>query len=108
VRLVAEPDHERRALRGVGEDVLKQDVSARREVFRGHLDQGRAGGHGHAHHALLVFGQRPPEGDALGDHRGRVARAPGLLTAALPGLVDDVADRPLHRGDVIEQAGVVQ
>ena len=59
--------------------------------------------------AVLVLGERPPERGPLGDDRGGVARGGLPLAAALPpGLLDDLADRALHRRDVVEEAAVAQ
>ena len=53
--------------------------------------------------------ERAPESRALGDDRGCVAPdVPGLAAVLLPGLADDLADRPFHRGHVIEEPAVSQ
>ena len=91
------------------EDVLEQDVGTGREVIAGHLDKRRLRGHLDPHPALLILGERAPEGRALGDDRGRVARNLLGRAAGLPaGLADDLADRAFHRGHIIEEPAVPQ
>jgi len=93
----------------VREDVLEQDVGTGREVIAGHLDKRRLRGYLDAHPALLILGERAPEGRALGNDRGRVTPdLMGLAAGLLPGLADDLADCAFHRGHIIEEPAVPQ
>ncbi len=103
---MAEPDAYPRTLRGVREDVLQQDVHARREVAPRYLDERLIRGHVNAHRAILVLGERAPERGALRDDANGVARNALSVAALPPGLPDYLADRTLHGVDVVQEPRV--